>query len=265
MKANEIIEDLFKLANELDYARTCDTLKAGHPETETDKVAISMFATPDVVRQAKEWGAQLLIVHEPTYYNHMDEHSDEKIECAKRNLIEDSGLTVYRFHDHPHRTTPDLIAAGQLEAFGLKGTVEYTDVFDLVRVHLDEPMTPVELAKLIEERCGIKHLRICGARDAKCSVVSGMFGTPGRVFEELKNDKCEILLTGEACEWSLGEYARDAAQLGYKKALIIMGHIGSERDGMKYTAKLLKKLHPKLDVKYFECGEVYTYTDSDSY
>ena len=221
-----------------------------------------MFATPEVVKQAKEWGAQLLIVHEPTYYNHKDEHSDEKIECEKRRLIEDSKITVYRFHDHPHYTTPDIIASGQLKAFGLKGTVEYTDVIDLVRIHLDQPITPVELAKLIETRCGIKHLRICGVRDAKCSVVSGMFGTPRKVFEELKSDKCEILLTGEACEWSLGEYARDAAQLGHKKALIIMGHIGSERDGMIYTAELLKKQYPDLDIRYFECGEVYTYTDT---
>lgn len=262
MKAYIIMEGLFNLANERDYSNTCDTLKAGDPNTEVGKVAVSMFATPEVVKQAKEWGAQLLIVHEPTYYNHKDEHSDEKIECEKRRLIEDSKITVYRFHDHPHYTTPDIIASGQLKAFGLRGTVEYTDVIDLVRIHLDQPITPVELAKLIETRCGIKHLRICGARDAKCSVVSGMFGTPGKVFEELKSDKCEILLTGEACEWSLGEYARDAAQLGHKKALIIMGHIGSERDGMIYTAELLKKQHPDLDIRYFECGEVYTYTDT---
>ena len=40
-----------------------------------------------------------------------------------------------------------------------------------------------------------------------------------------------------------------------------MGHIGSERDGMKYTTDLLKQMHPELEVKYFECSEVYTYTD----
>ena len=65
MKANEIMKELFRLANERDYSNTCDTLKAGNPDTETDKVAVSMFATPDVVRQATKSGAQLLIVHEP--------------------------------------------------------------------------------------------------------------------------------------------------------------------------------------------------------
>jgi len=105
-------------------------------------------------------------------------------------------------------------------------------------------------------------MRICGTRDIPSTKITLMCGTPGGTFEELQNDGCEILLTGEACEWAIAEYARDASQLGFNKTLIIMGHIGSERDGMKYTTELLTKLHPELEVKYFECGEVYSYTDS---
>ena len=263
MKAIEIMNELFALADERDYSNTCDTLKAGNPDVEVKKVAVSMHPTLEVVEQVKNWGAQLLIVHEPAYYNHMDEHSDEKIECEKRKIIEDSGITIYRYHDYPHNTTPDIIAEGQLRAMDFKGTVEYTGKFDLVRIHLDEPMTPVEVAKWIEDHCNIKHIRICGTRDKKCTVVSGMFGSPGlRALDELYNEKCEILLIGETQEWRFGEYARDADYLGYKKAVLILGHMGSERDGMVYTADMLKKMHPELEVKYFECGEVCTYTDS---
>ena len=92
MKAHEIMEALFATAPEGDYSKSCDTLKAGDPNRETGKVAVSMFATPDVVREAAAWGAELLIVHEPTYYNHYDRHSDEKIENEKRRLIEESNL-----------------------------------------------------------------------------------------------------------------------------------------------------------------------------
>ena len=60
----------------------------------------------------------------------------------------------------------------------------------------------------------------------------------------------------------LWEHARDAAQMGYHKAILVLGHIGSERDGMKYAAQILKQRQPQLDVRYFECGEVYTYSDS---
>ena len=70
MKAYEIVNDLFSLASRMGDGQTCDTIKAGDPNTEVTKVAVSMFATVDIVRQAQDWGAQLLIVHEPTYYNH---------------------------------------------------------------------------------------------------------------------------------------------------------------------------------------------------
>ena len=90
-----------------------------------------------------------------------------------------------------------------------------------------------------------------------------MFGAPGGEVEELKSDNAQVVLVGETSEWSLGEYARDAAQLGYKKALLILGHEGSERAGMVYTADILREMYPGLDVQYFECGEVYTYTDSE--
>lgn len=262
MKAFEIMNELFSLSNDGDFSKTCDTLKAGSPDAEVTKVAVTMHATVEVVKKAAEWGAELLIVHEPTYYNHHDDHSNDRFECEKRRLIEDLGLTIYRFHDHPHACTPDMIGAGEFKGFGLKGRLEVTEQFGLTRFHLDEPMTALELAKSIEERCGLKHVRICGNREHKFSCISGMFGTPGRVKDEIAKDGDRLVLTGEICEWALGEYVRDAASLGHKKALIVLGHEGSERDGMIYAAEILAQKHPALEVQYIECGEVYTYTDS---
>ena len=263
MTAREIMNDLFRMAQDVDYSNTCDTCKAGNPDREVEKIAISMFATPEIVRKASEWGAELLIVHEPTYYDHFDGHTDDKIENEKRKLIEDCGIVLYRYHDHMHFTIPDMILKGQLKKFGLEGEVEYFDLKDHARITLNTPLTSIELAKIIEDRCGIKHMRICGTTDKKCTNISVMPGTPAGVFEELKRDETQILLTGEAIEWMLGEYARDASQLGYTKTLIIMGHIGSERDGMIDLADILKNKYPSVDVKYFECGEVYSYTDSN--
>ena len=262
MKAYEIMEDLFSLSGPLFSDQTCDTIKAGDPNAEVTKVAVSMFATVDIVRQARDWGAQLLIVHEPTYYNHWDDHSDDYFEVEKRRLIEASGLTIYRFHDHPHCTDPDIITTGEIQYLGLDCTLEKTDVFDLTRLHLNTPMTPRQLAKHIENTLGIAHVRIAGAADVPCTSLSLMVGTPGGLEQELLRPETEIILTGEICEWALGEHVRDAAQLGYRKAILVLGHIGSERDGMKYTAQILKERQPQLDVRYFEGGEVYTYSDS---
>jgi len=260
MKASEIIDKLFSIAEERDYSASCDKCVAGDPEKEVSKVAVCMFATPDVIKAAAEWGAQLFITHEPVYHNPAEEK--EQIDVLKRELIESTGMTVYRYHDHTHYTRPDIIADGEFRAMGLEGEKELTDTFDLVRFNLKEEITPVELAKLIEEKLGIKHVRICGARDIKSKKLSGVFGAASNAaFGELKNPESEIVLVGETCEWKNCEYTRDAAQFGLKKALLILGHAGSERDGMIYTAEILEKMFPEIEIKYFEGGEVYTYTE----
>ena len=140
--------------------------------------------------------------------------------------------------------------------------MEKTDVFDLTRLHLATPITPRQLAKLIEDKLDIAHIRIAGAADVPCTCLSLMAGSPGGLEQELRCPGTEIILTGEIREWGLGEHVRDAAQMGYHKAILVLGHIGSERDGMKYTAQILKDRQPHLDVRYFECGELYTYSDS---
>lgn len=263
MKAYEIINVLGKYGTRKDYSKSCDTIKAGSPETEVNKVVVTMFPTVELVRRAKEWGAQMIIVHEPTYYKHMDEHSDDKIECEKRVFIESTGIVIYRFHDHPHVNKPDMIAAGGIRQLDLPCDAEYPEGrFGLARLTLQNPITPIELAKRIEEKFGIKHLRIAGNREKEITHISTLFGTPGGVLEELQEENSEVILTGEIMEWALGEYVRDAAALGYRKTLLVMGHEGSEWAGMLYTADLLKEACPELEVVYMDCGEVYTYTDS---
>ena len=64
-------------------------------------------------------------------------------------------------------------------------------------------------------------------------------------------------IAGEGCEWLHCEYARDAGLLGFPKALIFLGHIPSERDGMIFLADALQKHCPETEVRYFECGESY--------
>ena len=257
-----------KLINELKAGAfgpevTCDTVKSGDPNKEIKKVAFTMFATVDTVKKAIEWGADMIVVHEPTYYDHFEEIDNLPVVVAKRKLIEESSITIYRYHDYMHHRDVDQIPEGEIYYLGLKGKVEKTPYSASYLFTVDTPITALEIASKMENELGIKRVRIAGTRDKKSTKIALCFGTPAGVFELLCDENVEMVLTGEACEWKLAEYARDADALGMNKTLIVMGHIGSERDGMRLLAKRLSESHTDFETRYIECGEVYTYTDEE--
>ena len=56
--------------------RTVDTFKAGNPDTVVKGIATSFSATVAVCQRAAAPAKNLIIVHEPTFYNHLDETKD---------------------------------------------------------------------------------------------------------------------------------------------------------------------------------------------
>ncbi len=255
MKVADIISIVTEGAYEI-TGDTCDTIKAGDPEKEIKRLGLTMFATVDVVREATKRGIDMLIVHEPTYYDHMDIIRKTPVTDAKKSLIEDSGIVIYRYHDRMHFREVDQIPEGEIYYMGLKGKTLKTPYSASYIFEADTPITANELSEIMKNDLGIKHLRVAGELNKKSTRLGACFGTPSGVFDLLCDESIEIVMTGEACEWALAEYARDACALGFNKTLIVMGHIPSERDGMRLLAKRLSKRLP-IDVEYIECGEVY--------
>ena len=264
MKANEIMEKLFTLAlKDREFNPNGDCCKEGNPEKEIQKLAVTTFPSTDTIKAAAEWGADMLLVHEPLYYDHLDAYSTKKLQTQKRELIEQSGMTVCRFHDHAHFCPEDLIAVGMVRQMGFDADVEYITPGNNTKLTLKTPMTAAEVAKQLEKNLNLRHIRICGARDIPATTITGMFGAPDGVLDLLQADDTQIIIVGETCEWMMAEYARDAGLMGHNKTLLILGHAGSEEAGMVYISDLIAEMMPELTVKYFPCGEVYTYTDSE--
>jgi len=255
MNARELIEIINAGAHAPEI--TCDTVKCGDPEKTLKKVGVTMFATVDVLKRAKEWGADMLIVHEPTYYDHMDKITGDPVVVAKKKLIDESGILIYRYHDNMHyRADADLITKGQARYMGLEGKITLTKYSASSMMISDRPISAKEIVLKAKNELGIPHVRVAGEVDKKFTKIALCFGTPSGVFELLK-EEAEIVITGETSEWKVAEYARDAALLGMDKAIIVMGHIGSEMGGMIVLAEDLAEKYPDLDVKFFDCGAVY--------
>jgi hypothetical protein len=103
---------------------TVDTFKAGNPDSPVSGIAVTMMATLDVLQRAAAAGDNLVITHEPTFFDHLDipdqlpEKDDDSVLMAKRKFIAEHGLVVWRFHDHWHARNPDGIGGGPCFGMG---------------------------------------------------------------------------------------------------------------------------------------------------
>ncbi len=252
MLIRDLIQEMDVLPND------CDKVKFGDPDMELTGVVVTMWATPNVIRRAKALGANLIITHEPTFYDDPDRpEEDNPVDRAKHALILETGAVIYRYHTMMHQFTPDLIPTGALHYLGLEGEMVPSGYFGSSILTLKEPRSANEIAEMFREKLGVKHIRIAGNGDFPGKTVGMCLGMPGGVYEILRDEKTDIVLIGEACEYHQCEYARDAAELGFNKAMVVLGHEGSERAGMQYLAELLAEKHPDLQIDYVECGEVY--------
>ncbi|MBO5308016.1 MAG: Nif3-like dinuclear metal center hexameric protein [Lentisphaeria bacterium] len=262
MTVQDLLEELKKLNNSnVNYDKTVDTVKCGDISRTVTKVGVTMFATADIIRQAAERGMELLITHEPTFYGDKETVlADDPVMTAKQTLLKESNIVLYRYHDHPHAMPEDMIDNGTIYASGLKGTITGKPYWAVTGFALDEAMSARRIAETMEKNLKTRHIRIAGAMDVPGRKIAFACGTPGHIRECLQSPEWDFVVTGEICEWGDGEYARDLAQLGGGKAILVLGHCISERAGMEYLAELLQEKHPELQVSYLECGDVYNFT-----
>ena len=175
----------------------------------------------------------------------------------KKALIESTGMAMYRYHDHTHNRTPDGIIEGMMKALPWTD-YEWDGHF---AVTLKTPMTANEVACDLEKYWHVGHVRRTGDLNTPMTKLCMMIGAYGdeNHYKTLIETKYEMAIVGETCEWRFGEYVRDSAQFGEHVALLTCGHAGSEAEGMRWHAELIKQAHPELETKYFESGEVYSY------
>jgi putative NIF3 family GTP cyclohydrolase 1 type 2 len=233
--------------------KTVDTFKAGDPDTPVTGIATTMMATLDVLQRAAAKHLNLIITHEPTFYQHTDDRPEgmdenDPVWAEKRAFIEKHHLVVWRFHDHWHRMKPDGILAGMVKELGWE-KYESTDnpyLFTLPETTLEK------LASDVARKLDTPVMRIVGNRDMKVTKVGLSPGFAGFVRETqaLEMDNVEVLLVGETREWETVEYVADAVTEGKKKALIVIGHVPSEQAGMKECGVWLRGFIKDVPIEF---------------
>ena len=256
LTARQVVERIQKNLNCPWSEKTVDTFKAGDPDTPVTGVAVTFMTTFDVLQRAAASGKNFIITHEPTFYHGQDDTRSietDKVLEAKRALIKEHGLVIWRFHDHWHRRQPDGIMQGVIEKLGWKQVSLPGEGFVF---HLPERTTR-QLTESLRDKFKTDHIRAVGKPDMKFTKVAYSAGAPGAGTEIklLQRDDVEVLIVGETREWETIEYAQDAAAEGKRKALILLGHSTSEEAGMEYCARWLKGFVSEVPIEFIPSGD----------
>jgi len=231
-----------------------DTFKAGKPETSVRGIATTGMSTFDVLRRAAADGRNLVITHEPTFYNDRDVTTtleSDPVYLAKQRFIAAHDLVIWRFHDHAHLMRPDPLVAGSARALGW---TPYASP-DNPRLYVLPPTTLGELAAAVARRLNDRAIRICG--DPAMKVTRVLLG-PGYGIPAL-TAAVDITVGGEISEaGGNAEYALDAEAAGQPRGMIVLGHMMSEDHGMREVAEWLRTFLTDVPVTFVGAGEPFS-------
>lgn len=240
---------------------TVDTLKSGELDMEVTGIATTFTTTMEVINQAERLGANFIITHEPTFYDHTDHVErwlphDPVVENKKR-LLQEKGIAVWRFHDNWHIHQPDGILTGMIRKLQWE---QFQNPENPAIFHRDT-MTLAQLVEELKGICKLSTIKTIGNPDQTIQKVGFLMGDPGGEWQIkfLSQNDVDTVILGEITEWQTGEYIRDAALQGRNISMLLLGHLLSEQAGMEYLVEWLQPKLPGIPIHYVEVPDLFTY------
>jgi len=242
------------------FPQTVDTIKAGDWGQPVKGIVTTMFATDVVIEKTISLGANFIIAHEPTFYNHLDETDwlgNDPVLKFKKDLLDSHGIVVWRFHDGLHQHRPDGVRMGVMYALGWHKyyAADNPSLVEMPPISLRAMMTNMK-AKL-----GITKLKYIGDPAQLCRRVVLSPGAAGGRSQigQLQKYEPDVFICGELNEWETSEYIRDARHQGRKVNLIVLGHSASEEAGLQWLIPVLKSKIPDIKATHVPSGDPFAW------
>jgi putative NIF3 family GTP cyclohydrolase 1 type 2 len=271
MKIAEVVSKLEAYHTPLNLDRkTWDGVIYGNPGKECTGIAVTCWPSAAVIQKTAALGYNLLICHEPAFFQGADETDwlkDNTVYRAKLALLDKTGVVIYRDHDHVHNDKPDRIFSGLVKKLGWEQYAAADGAFSLSKFVMPEASVR-EIAGHVARIMRIDGIRIIGDPDMRVTRVgfSGHFlGGPmdKALITRIDSDDCELIIPGEIIDWTLGEYIQDAISLGKKKAVLNVGHFNLEEPGMEHMAEWLPNvIGDETSVRFIQSGNGFQWLSS---
>lgn len=257
--------------HEIKDETTRDKVLYGDINQECTGVVTTIYASADVIKKAAELGANLIVAHESLFWNHGDHTDwleDNRTFKLKKQLLDETGITVWRDHDHIHAGVDwDGMRVDGI-FYGLAKELNWLDyvVHEPGNPKLFEiPKTPIrELAQYLMDKMNLKGIECLGNVDGmarRIMIPTHIIGpSDNQMLSLCEQYDVDTVLAMEITDFTLGIYMRDGAMLGQNRCILAIGHFNLEEPGMKWFGEeFLPTILPEdLKITFVQAGDSYT-------
>ena len=249
MKCSEVIACLERVAPRC-FAEKWDNvgLLAGREDKDVKKILLALDPTSDVVEEAANWKADLLITHHPLIFSGIKSVTTSDF-IGKRvfNLIFQD-ICYYAMHTNFDVMGMADAVADQLELEKCQVLdVTYQDEISKEGIgrmgELSRTMSLEECAKYVKEKCRLSSVKVFGDPQKLIDVAALIPGS-GKSYIDLAIKKgAHVVITGDIDHHN----GLDAVERGL--AVIDAGHYGLEKIFVAYMEEVLRRELPNVQIK----------------
>lgn len=252
MRCSEILEKLEQIAP-TKYAEEWDNVGflAGRREKMVQTVFIALDATDEVIEEAIEVGADMILTHHPLIFKPLTRVNDDDFIGRRLVRLLQNDICYYAMH-----TNFDVVAMAQAAAdeMGLTGTKVLSVTFDgengtegIGRYGKAERiMSLSECAAYVKEVFHLKYVNVYGDLETPVETVAICPGSGKSTMEDAVRTGVDVLITGDV-DHHMGI---DLAAQGV--CVIDAGHYGLEKIFAPYMKDFLKKEIPSVQIQMAE-------------
>ena len=229
----------------------------GREERNISKILICLDITNDIIEQALENKADLIISHHPLIFNEIKKINSGSLLGKKILKLIENNIAVYSIH-----TNADSAVGGLndfiLEKMKLHGKTEilFKNEFEnsviggLGRViELEEETEIMCIIKKMKENLGLENIRIVGSAKNKIKKIAVVTGSGGSLIPNL-DKSIDLYITGDLKHHE----SLDAYEEGM--ALIDLGHYESE---VIFSELIKKDLEKEFDGDIIKANEKHVF------
>ena len=238
----QIIEDFAPLSIQEGWDNS--GLCVGSPEDEATSVLLGLDCIEQLVDEAIECGADLIITHHPLIFSGLKKISpDDQIGAAVIKAVR-AGISIYAAH-----TNADKVIAGVSGAMAARLGLNDVEILEEdgdgtglgVVGNLPEPVSAEEATALVKERFSLKMVKTSAPVGCKISRIAMCGGSGSSLIESARRSKAQLYISGDI------SYHHFFTPEGFM--IMDIGHYESEIEIVDILFSLIKKNFPTFAVR----------------